>query len=286
MNSKLSQKIGILTLVLILTGANIAYTQTQTQKYEVEITKLNQVVETLQTKIDQSELGLTNVTNTEVMSVADLAAKVIPSVVGIEVSAEVKQNYGPWGIQTGVVNGTGSGIVQSSDGYIITNYHVIESYIESTGTRSITVITSDGEKLDAQYVGGDADNDLAVLKVTANNLSPAEFDITDDLRTGDFAMAIGYPLGMDLASSVTVGVISGIDRALSSQSGSMTLIQTDAAINPGNSGGALVNRFGQVIGINNSKIASTSVEGIGFSIPIYEAMPILLKIINNAKASV
>lgn len=286
MNSKLSQKIGILTLVLILTGANIAYTQTQTQKYEVEITKLNQVVETLQTKIDQSELGLTNVTNTEVMSVADLAAKVIPSVVGIEVSAEVKQNYGPWGIQTGVVNGTGSGIVQSSDGYIITNYHVIESYIESTGTRSITVITSDGEKLDAQYVGGDADNDLAVLKVTANNLSPAEFDVTDDLRAGDFAMAIGYPLGMDLASSVTVGVISGIDRALSSQSGSMTLIQTDAAINPGNSGGALVNRFGQVIGINNSKIASTSVEGIGFSIPIYEAMPILLKIINNAKASV
>lgn len=286
MNSKLSQKIGILTLVLILTGANIAYTQTQTQKYEVEITKLNQVVETLQTKIDQSELGLTNVTNTEVMSVADLAAKVIPSVVGIEVSAEVKQNYGPWGLQTGVVNGTGSGIVQSSDGYIITNYHVIESYIESTGTRSITVITSDGAKLDARYVGGDADNDLAVLKVTANNLSPAEFDITDDLRTGDFAMAIGYPLGMDLASSVTVGVISGIDRALSSQSGSMTLIQTDAAINPGNSGGALVNRFGQVIGINNSKIASTSVEGIGFSIPIYEAMPILLKIINNAKASV
>lgn len=286
MNSKLSQKIGILTLVLILTGANIAYTQTQTQKYEVEITKLNQVVETLQTKIDQSELGLTNVTSTEVTSVADLAAKVIPSVVGIEVSAEVKQNYGPWGIQTGVVNGTSSGIVQSSDGYIITNYHVIESYIESTGTRSITVITSDGEKLDAQFVGGDADNDLAVLKVTANNLSPAEFDITDDLRTGDFAMAIGYPLGMDLASSVTVGVISGIDRALSSQRGSMTLIQTDAAINPGNSGGALVNRFGQVIGINNSKIASTSVEGIGFSIPIYEAMPILLKIINNAKASV
>ena len=286
MNSKLSQKIGILALALILTGANFAYTQTQTHKYETEITKLNQVVETLQTKIDQSALGLTNVTNTEVTSVTDLAAKVIPSVVGIEVSAEVKQNYGPWGIQTGVVNGTGSGIVQSSDGYIITNYHVIESYIESTGTRSITVITSDGEKLDARYVGGDADNDLAVLKVTANNLTAAEFDVADNLRTGDFAMAIGYPLGMDLASSVTVGVISGIDRALSSQSGSMTLIQTDAAINPGNSGGALVNRFGQVIGINNSKIASTSVEGIGFSIPIYEAMPILLKIINNAKASV
>ena len=274
MNSKLSQKIGIVTLVLILTGANFAYTQTQTQKYEAEIAGLNQVVETLQTKIDQSELGLTNVTNSEGTSVADLAAKVIPSVVGIEVSAEVTQNFGPWGKQTGVVNGSGSGIVQSSDGYIITNYHVIESYVESTGTRSITVITSDGAKLDAQYVGGDADNDLAVLKVAANNLTAAEFDVTDDLRTGDFAMAIGYPLGMDLASSVTVGVISGIDRALSSQSGSLTLIQTDAAINPGNSGGALVNRFGQVIGINNSKIASTSVEGIGFSIPIYEAMPI------------
>ncbi len=285
MNSKLSQKIGIVTLVLILTGANFAYTQTQTQKYEAEIAGLNQVVETLQTKIDQSELGLTNVTSSEGTSVADLAAKVIPSVVGIEVSAEVMQNFGPWGKQTGVVNGTGSGIVQSSDGYIITNYHVIESYVESTGTRSITVVTSDGAKLDAQYVGGDADNDLAVLKVTANNLTAAEFDVTDDLRTGDFAMAIGYPLGMDLASSVTVGVISGIDRALSSQSGSLTLIQTDAAINPGNSGGALVNRFGQVIGINNSKIASTSVEGIGFSIPIYEAMPILQKIINNAKAS-
>ncbi|MGB4563407.1 MAG: trypsin-like peptidase domain-containing protein, partial [Dethiobacteria bacterium] len=138
---------------------------------------------------------------------------------------------------------------------------------------------SDGRSAAAKYIGGDKQNDLAVIKIDLENLPAAQLGSSSKLRVGEFAMAIGNPLGMDLAGSVTVGVISGIERKVEMENVADSLIQTDAAINPGNSGGALVNGQGEVIGINTIKIATTEVEGLGFAIPIDYARPIIDSII-------
>jgi serine protease Do len=280
-NKPFLRSAAVIGIILTMTFGNIAYTYYGSTQYQAKIAALEATV----AKLQQAEsASVTNVSyeNGGVSSAA-IAAKVIPSVVGIEVSAPVTMNYGPFGSQTTTQTSSGSGIIYSSNGYIITNYHVVASYVESKNTGTLKVILSDGKSLPATYVGGDANNDLAVLKVATTGLRAATFDTNNDLKVGDFAMAIGYPLGMDLASSVTVGVVSGIHRAIDAQNSKLTLIQTDAAINPGNSGGALVNSSGAVIGINNSKIASTSVEGIGFAIPIDYAMPIIKSIISSAK---
>jgi serine protease Do len=268
-------------IILTMTFGNIAYTYYGNTLYQAKISALEATVAKLQATESSNVTNVSYLTGGVDASV--IAAKVIPSVVGIEVTAQVSVNYGPFGSRTSTQTSSGSGIIYSSDGYIITNYHVVASFVESKGAKTLKVILSDGKSLTATYVGGDANNDLAVLKVSGTGLTAATFDTNNDLKVGDFAMAIGYPLGMDLASSVTVGVVSGIHRAVDTQNSKLTLIQTDAAINPGNSGGALVNSSGAVIGINNSKIASTSVEGIGFAIPIDYAIPIIQSIISNVK---
>jgi serine protease Do len=277
------KRLEVFGIVVVVSGVNLGFIAYTSSVYQSQIGTLEATVLELQESIAYEEF-FTNLSMTEsVVSVSDLASKLIPSVVGIEVSAQVTLNYGPFGSRTTTQSGSGSGIVYSADGYIITNYHVIEAFVVNSTGGSINVITSDGISYSASVVGSDPESDLAVLKVDATALIPADLDLGTGLRVGDFAMAVGYPLGMDLASSVTVGVISGIDRNISSDVNSEGLIQTDASINPGNSGGALVDAQGQVIGITNAKIATTTVEGIGFAIPIDYALPIIESLINSSK---
>ncbi|WP_294518735.1 S1C family serine protease [uncultured Pseudoflavonifractor sp.] len=158
---------------------------------------------------------------------------------------------------------TGTGVVMTADGYIITNYHVIQ------GSYQVEVVLLDDSVHQALLVGGDQTNDLAVLKIDAQDLTPAEFGDSDQLQVGDPALAIGNPLGEELRGTMTDGIISAISRDVNVDGNTMTLIQTTAALNSGNSGGALLNDRGQVVGITNMKMTSYSgsVEGLGFAIP-------------------
>ena len=176
--------------------------------------------------------------------------------------------------------GTGSGVIYKNDGdiaYIVTNHHVIE------GASGLEVTYADGSKTEATIVGSDIWTDLAVIQVDgATAPDVAEFGDSDALKQGETVIAIGNPLGLEFSGSVTTGVVSGTDRVVpvdldgdGSEDWQAEVLQTDAAINPGNSGGALVNLGGQVIGINSMKIATSAVEGIGFSIPINSALPVI-----------
>jgi serine protease Do len=164
-------------------------------------------------------------------------------------------------------SGDGSGVVYSSDGYIITNYHVISSALSGNDSKiSVYLDSADSEGYNASVVGYNISSDLAVIKIDAKNLTPIEFTSSDNLKIGQYVITIGNPGGLEFMDSVTYGVISGLNRVVSSDS-DVKLIQTDAAINPGNSGGALVNAKGELVGINSSKIVSEEFEGMGFAIP-------------------
>lgn len=212
------------------------------------------------------------------MSDQDIAAKLTPSVVCIQ-NYQVTQNYGFMQADTSDSSvspaSEGSGIIMSEDGYIITNAHVVED------ATSLKVMTSDGETYEAQLVGSDTVTDLAVVKIDATGLTAAEFGSSEDLRVADKVMAIGNPGGHELSSSVTIGYVSALNRAITNSTTGYTMeyIQTDAAINPGNSGGALINEYGQVVGINSAKISATGYEGLGFAIPIDTAQPIISDLI-------
>lgn len=205
------------------------------------------------------------------LSLQEIYEKVIPSVASISCVMS---------------NGTssGTGIVMSQDGYVITNYHVIES------AQAIYVLLDGDATYQAALVGGDETSDLAVLKVEATDLTPAEFGDSDVLRVGDTVVAIGDPLGAELRGTMTDGIVSAINRDLSLNGRQMTLIQTNAALNSGNSGGPLINCYGQVIGINTMKMSSYSstsatVEGLGFAIPITSAKPIIDELIDQGYVS-
>ena len=174
---------------------------------------------------------------------------------------------------------TGTGVVMDAGGYIITNAHVVED------ARQIRVLLTDGRELEARCVGADALSDLAVLRVTASGLIPAEFGDSDSLRVGDEVVAIGDPLGVELRGTMTDGIISGINRDIRSGNRTLTLLQTTAALNSGNSGGPLVNCYGQVVGINTMKIgdyASTGgVEDLGFAIPITSVQTVIEQLANQ-----
>jgi serine protease Do len=173
--------------------------------------------------------------------------------------------------------GSGSGVIISSDGYIITNYHVVEN------AQEISVSLADGRTFTGRVIGADQPTDLAVVKVDVNGLPAATLGDSDSLLVGEPAIAIGNPLGLEFRGSVTVGVISALNRPLEIGERRYKLIQTDAAINPGNSGGALVNADGVVVGINSAKVASEGVEGIGFAIPINTVRPIVKQLIEKGK---
>ena len=225
----------------------------------------NSIVNT--TKVENNNTSETS-TITGKLSTEEAAQKVIPSVVCIQAYSNTNGYLG-----TSSETGEGSGIIASSDGYIITNAHVIE------GASALKVILSDGTSYEATVVGSDTATDLALIKIDATGLQAAEFGSSEDLQVGEQVIAIGNPGGIQFNSSVTVGYVSALNRSITYNGYDMECIQTDAAINPGNSGGALVNMYGQVIGINSAKITATGYEGLGFAIPINTVQPI----INNLK---
>ena len=203
----------------------------------------------------------------DALSLQDIYSTVIDSVVSIS-------------SMTSSGTSSGTGIIMSPDGYVITNHHVI------TGALVISVLTNDNQEYEAALVGSDEMSDLAVLKIDARGLQAAEFGDSSKLRVGDSVVAIGDPLGVQLRGTMTNGIISAINRDLTVGDRTMTLIQTNAALNNGNSGGPLINCYGQVIGINTVKMSSyytatASVEGLGFAIPISVAKPIIDELIEN-----
>lgn len=192
----------------------------------------------------------------DAISLPQIYDKVSPSVVGV--SCRLSKG-----------SATGTGIIISKDGYVITNAHVVEDAV------SVMIVDSDFEEYSAKIIGSDTQTDLAVLKVDGVEFTPCEFGKSGDLRVGELAVVIGNPLGFDLYGTMTTGIISGLNRTITIGEKNMTLIQTQASINRGNSGGPLINCYGQVIGVTSAKVDPLYGEGLGFAIPIDDALPIL-----------
>lgn len=241
-------------------------------------------------RIIQSSSGTSNVISSKdysgtAISVAD---KILPSIVGIEVEYSVNSIFYR---QSSKATATGSGIIISDDGYILTNNHIIDTSSSTTSSDSfyqvseankvIVKLYNDETEYEAKIIGTDSQTDLAVIKIDKSGLTPAELGNSDSVKVGEFAMAVGNPLGMD--TSVTCGVISATNVTISQDGVSYNLIQTDTAINSGNSGGALVNADGEVIGINTLKISSEGVEGMGFAIPINSTIDVYQQLIEYNK---
>lgn len=238
---------------------------------------------------DKNESGMTQLTNKEndgrqILDITEIAKKVGPSVVGVVNKAKVQPQkmFDPFsgryyyydnsaaGEDRLVEQGSGSGIIITTSGYIVTNQHVI------SGASEISVILNSGEELAATLVGEDEKTDIAVLKVeTDKELTSATLGDSSAVEVGELAVAIGNPLGQEFAGSVTAGVISAVNRTMTIDNRTYNLLQTDAAINSGNSGGALINKYGEVIGINSVKLSQAGVEGLGFAIAISEVKPII-----------
>lgn len=216
-----------------------------------------------------SAAQLSNTTSTQ-LSIEEIAAKAADSVVEITTESVTTGEF----LQQSITQGAGSGVIISTDGYIITNYHVIE------GASTITVTLRNGNVYPATLIGVDDNLDVALLKIEETNLSPATFGDSSSLKVGETAVAIGNPLGQ-LGGTVTDGIISALDRDITIDGKTKKLLQTNAAINPGNSGGGLFNANGELIGVVNAKSSYSEAEGIGFAIPINTAMDIAQQLIEN-----
>ncbi len=229
--------------------------------------------------------------NTNLVSLANysetgvgVAAKVRPSVVGIKVEYSVSS---PFYNGTSTASAEGSGIIMTEDGYILTNNHIVNStssssFYELGEASKVTVyLYNDETAYDATIIGTDDQTDLAVIKIDKTGLTAADIGDSDSVQVGEFAMAIGNPLGME--NSVSGGIISAVNREVTTDGVTYTLIQTDAAINSGNSGGALVNSNGEVIGINTLKLSGDGVEGLGFAIPMNIAKPVYDQLVEYQK---
>ena len=208
------------------------------------------------------------------LSAEEVYAKVLPSTVTVE--AQIADANGDYS------ESYGTGIFLTEDGYIITNSHVVNN----TKSSIVTIITSDSQEHECVIVGFDKTTDIAILKIDGTGYTPAEFGDASELSIGEWVIAIGNPGGTSFTGSLTRGVISGLDRSVGSYSSNgMTYIQTDAAINPGNSGGPLVNMYGQVVGINSSKIVADYYEGMGFAIPVSKAKDIIDELLSSGYVS-
>ncbi|WP_369703017.1 S1C family serine protease [Clostridium moutaii] len=221
-------------------------------------------------KAPQTQASPISTSSKNGLTITEIAKKVSPAVVGVSTKS-ISESSDIFGFSENQNNnngneqdGMGSGIIINSDGYILTNYHVV------AGAQSISVILSNKKEVAAKVVNYDENQDLAVIQVTTKTQMPAvaELGNSDNVQVGDSVVAIGNPLGKELLGSVTSGIISATNRQINVGNTTQSFLQTDAAINPGNSGGALVNSLGQVIGINSAKIGGNGVEGIGFAIPI------------------
>lgn len=274
----------VVMCIIVAIVAGITVGVCITQKYETEAESSgnsgNQIVSNMSFQDDGTG--------------TDVSKAVSPSVVFISNIVSSDSLYGGYGEYFGynfgynsgsgtdedIVNGTGSGVIYSSDGYIVTNNHVVD------GADKVTVKLYDGSEYVAEVIGTDSQTDLAVIKIDASDLVAADFADSDQIVVGEVAIAIGNPGGADFVNSVTKGIISGLNRNVEVSEGQyMTLIQTDAAINPGNSGGALCNGNGQVIGINTVKISQTGFEGMGFAIPANNVKDICDQLISGGKVS-
>lgn len=276
---------GILGACLVISLAfGVPYIKEKLVSYtptEVTVSNDSTVSKTSDAGIVDS-ISLSNYSDTSVYA----ASKVLPSIVGITVDYTVTSNFMQGMSQTSQAEG--SGIIISNDGYILTNNHIINSsdssmyYEVSEATKVCVYLYNDKTPYEAKIIGTDEQTDLAVIKIEKDNLTVAELGDSSSIKIGEFAMAIGNPLGME--SSVTSGIISAVNRTVDSEDGaSYTLIQTDAAINSGNSGGALVNASGKVIGINTLKLSGTGIEGMGFAIPINDTIEIYNQLIKHGK---
>lgn len=236
------------------------------------------------------------------MSVSDIVKKVTPSVVGVQAQFKTETsgndfygygNFFGFGNQGGQnstqeATGVGTGIIMSKDGYIVTNAHVIydDEYGYGKATAVQVQMYDEETTYDARIVAFDQEADIAVLQIDADDLTPAEFGDSSTCEVGEMVVAIGNPLGLEFQNTVTCGIISALNRQVTINDNTMTLIQTDTAINSGNSGGPLINSAGQVIGINSAKMSSSyssssaTIEGIGFAIPMTEAQKIIDDLIN------
>ena len=278
---------GIVTLLSILNvklfqqlnlqqedSLSISFTPDPTEATELLLQEATEPVlcaeHSLTIDLHNSPESVENIPQEGGMSLQDIYEKNIPSVVSI---TSVYHNS----------RSSGTGVILSSDGYIVTNAHVVENAHE------ITVKLTDDREFSATLVGSDAISDLAVLYIAASDLTEAEFGDSEILRVGDTVVAIGDPLGVDLRGTYTDGILSAINRNVKMKGRSMTLIQTNAALNSGNSGGPLINCYGQVIGINTMKIGAftdtAGVEGIGFAIPSTTVKEIVDQIISQGYVS-
>lgn len=233
-----------------------------------------------------SQTSLSNYSDTAVYA----ANKILPSIVGITVEYNVNSLINMFGNRNtqSTATASGSGIIISDDGYILTNNHIVSTssesdfYEVSSATKVTVKLFNDETEYEAKIIGTDEQTDLAVIKIDKNDLPKAEFADSDSIKVGEFAMAVGNPLGME--SSITCGVVSAVNREITDSDGNTyTLIQTDAAINSGNSGGALVNSKGQVIGINTLKLQGEGIEGMGFAIPINSTEDVTSQLIEYSK---
>ncbi len=227
-------------------------------------------------------VGSTDITITDDSTnfVEAVAAKVRPSVVGIVTKYTYTSNNF-FGSSSDDLESEGTGVIYSSDGYIITNKHVVDYAIKYGGTVEVYMPDDLSTAIQAEVVGYDAAYDLAVLKIDRTGLNAISIGASESLAVGQRVVAVGNPGGLSFIGSVSVGYISGLNRNITIDSFEMSLIQTDAAINPGNSGGALVDSEGNLIGITNSKIVSEEFEGMGFAIPIDSVVEICTDIITN-----
>lgn len=252
--------------IILPSGQGTSILQTNTNKL------------TEDSKINATAISLQGYSETA-MGVAE---KVQPSIVGIQIEYNVNSFFGQ-----STSTATGSGIIISEDGYILTNNHVVSastssSYYEVTDAKSVKVTLYNDETVyDAKIVGKDDKTDLAVIKIEKDGLTKAELGDSSTVKVGEFVMAVGCPLGLN--TTVTQGIISAVDRTVTAEGNKYVVLQTDAAINSGNSGGALVNSKGQVIGINTLKLSGNGIEGIGFAIPISSTTEIVAQLIENKK---
>ena len=205
-------------------------------------------------------------------SLSDVASAVTPSVVVVTTEQIVTDNYF-WGGQQ-VLSGAGSGVILTTDGYIVTNYHVVE------GAQQITVTLHDDSTYTATVVGSDQQSDIALLKIDATGLTPAVLGDSDSVQVGAVVIAVGNPMGT-LGGTVTDGIVSALNRDITVEGNQMTLMQTSAAISPGNSGGGLFNTNGELIGIVNAKYSDEDAEGLGFAIPVNAMKTVVQDLLEN-----
>ena len=272
--NRLGLKIAALALSCALlggaAGGGAVWAMSQPGGNESEINVSNRPV---------TQVALRNVDGKTAMSDAEVYAANVNSVVSIRTSATAGYNFYRQPVETA---SAGSGFVLSKDGYILTNYHVVK------GAETVTVTMYNGDEFPAQYIGGEEDYDIAVIKVEAENLQPVTLGDSATLNVGDHVLAIGNPLG-ELTFSMSGGMVSCVDRAINVDGTPFNMIQTDTSINPGNSGGPLFNQYGEVVGIVSAKYSQssngTAVEGLGFAIPMNDVFSMVKDIMTNGYVS-